>query len=355
MKNDLVELSNILDEHIEKGESLDLSERRRTTSKIDQYEEVISKGLTFDPFSPRTMTAESPYYNPYLQHPDGGFMPHPEETWIAGRAGTQGYETVREFYRITGDGEMDADYHRPKVIAQASRSQFARFSKSIDSFVEDGETIMKGAKVPVGTTHTFADGNTYKKLAEGKWAPVAGVESHATRRLLAHEDPKVRQQANDQLEVHAGHKMKINELIKQKKKEDEVVGRAKNEAVQAAASHTKQMMDKMYDGKPPKHLEEAHKKIMGDHGADLDPKATLEKEGEKLKPKTHHVAVKFTHQGKEYNHKFENVHGTSHQDAIARVQEILKQKLPGHQLTGVRAETPKQVEQKPPQRREANA
>jgi len=354
MKNDLLELSNILDEHIEKGEALTVKDRFKKISKIDQYEEVLQKGLTFDPFNPVSMTEDSPYYNPYQAHPMGGFYPHPSESWTSqggqGYARTSaGYAENDEFYRVAGDGQMDEKYYnREKVVAQASRSQFARFSKSIDNLFKGG--------VPVGTTHQYADGQTYKKIAEGRWSPVAGLEKDATRRQLSHTDPKVQARANQHLENHAAQKMEIQRLMKQRTREDEVVGRAKNEAVQAAASHTKEMMGKLYDGKVPKDVEAAHQKVMSDHGAEKkDPKEMLQKEGEGLKPKTHHVQVRFNHQGKEYSHKFENVHGATHQEAISRVQEILKQKLPGHQLTGVRAETPKEMGKEPSRQREARA
>jgi hypothetical protein len=343
MKNDLVELSNILDEHIEKGEALATKDRMRGSSRIDQYEEVLQKGLTFDPFNPRTMNEDSQYYNPYMQHPGGGFMPHPVESWMAQGKGEAGYETVKEFYRVTGDAPMDEEFYRPRVVAAAqSRSQFARFAKSLASKPATG-----GGKVAVGTVHTHSDGQSYKKVAEGRWAPVASNDSQAARYHLGHKDPAKRQVANDAIEGHAQKKAEIEGLIKQKKRDDEVVGRAKNEAVQAAASHTQNLVSKLYDGKVPKHVAEETNKIRGEHGADLDPKATLEKEGQKLKPKVHNVGVKFTHQGKEYSHKFEGVHGGSHQEAISRVQEILKKKLPGHQLTSVRAETPKEVATKP--------
>jgi hypothetical protein len=335
MKNDLAKLADILDEHIEKGEALE-AKSRLSGSRIEQYEEMISKGLTFDPFSPRTMTEDSQYYNPYLQHPSGGFMPHPVESWMAQGKSEAGYETVKEFYRVTGDAPMDEEFYRPQKAAIQSRSQFARFAKSLSS------PILKGGKVPVGTLHTHSDGQSYKKISEGRWAPVATNTSTSARHYLGHADPKKREIANNAIENHAQKRSEIEGLIKQKKRDDDLVGRAKNEAVQAAASHTHNMVSRLYDGKVPKHLAAETNKIRGEHGADLDPKATLEKEAHKLKPKTHDVSVKFSHQGKEYSHKFSGVHGGSHQEAISRVQEILKQKLPGHQLTGVRAETLKE-------------
>jgi len=336
MMNDLNKLSGLLDEHIEKGMKLDRKDRIKKSSRIELYEESISKGLSFDPFQPIAVTEDSPYYNPYAQHPMGGYYPHSTESWAAqgndsGARHVDGYRTVNEFYRVAGDEPMNG----PRMVQIQSQSRFAQLRKSVDD-------LIKAGPVPVGTTHTYADGQTYKKVAEGKWVASAGLEHKKTQKFLKHKDPSVRSKASHGIEQHASKKQAVEGMIKQRNNEQKVIGEAKNQAVQAAASHTKEMMGKLYDGKPPKAFNEAHEKIMAEHGAKkVDPKAALNQAGEGLKPKTHNVHVGFKHQGKDYTHKFEGVHAGTHQEAIQKVQEILKQKLPGHQLSSVRAETPK--------------
>lgn len=340
--SDIDKIASILDEHIEKG--LHLEANRRPSSKVEEYEETICKALSFNPNHPFEMKEDSPYYNPYAAHPMGGYYPYEKDTWTtqgdmrllgtsSGTRGADGYRTVDAFYNVAGDEPMD---FKPPIVQQ-STSIFAGFRKSIDDYV------IKGGPVPVGTTHTYADGQTYKKIAEGKWVATAGLESKKTEKYLKHKDPKVRGQASGAIEQHAGQKKNIQDMIKQRQGEQKVITEAKNQAVQAAGAHTHKMMSQMFDGKPPKQFQQAHEEHMKAHGAQSEnPKEMLKQHGEGLKPKTHNVKVGFTHQGKEYSHSFEGVAAGHHQEAIEKVTELLRQKLPGAQLTRVHAETTKQ-------------
>lgn len=364
MKNDLEILAGLLDSDIEKGLTLERRDLARD-SKIEAYEESIMKGLSFDPFNPIEMNDDRSFYNPYASHPMGGYYPHSAESWtsqgdhahLGTRAGTRnpdGYREVNEFHRVAGDSPMDDAYYRRGPAAQSvSTSRFATLRRSIDFLVEDGIAkaegfdidLMKGG-VPVGTVHTYADGQKYKKVAEGKWVPTAGLESKKTKNWLDHKDPKVRAHANHGIERHAAQKQKIEELMKQRQREQVVINEAKNQAVQAAAAHTKNVTSKLFDGKPPKEFEQEHEAHMNAHGAKpSDPKKMLAQAHEGLKPKTQDVKVHFTHQGKAYTHHFEGIHANHHQEAIERVTEILKQKLPGSQLTRVQAMTPKKKDE----------
>lgn len=360
MKNDLETLAGLLDGDIEKGLSLERRDLAKD-SRIEAFEESIIKGLSFDPFQPIEMNDDSSYYNPYQSHPMGGYYPHAKESWtsqgdnqhLGVRAGTRnedGYRQVGEFHRIAGDAPMDADFYGRGPNAQApSTSRFAQLRRSIPEIVEDGlrkgmgwdDDLMKGG-VPVGTVHTYADGQKYKKVAEGKWVPSAGLETKKTQNWLDHKDSSVRAHANHGIERHAEQKAKIESLMKQREREQVVIGEAKNQAVQAAATHMKNVTSKMYDGKPPKGFDEEHDAHMTAHGAKAsDPKKMLAQAHEGLKPKTQDVKVHFTHQGKAYSHHFEGIQAAHHQEAIERVTEILKQKLPGSQLTRVQATSPK--------------
>jgi len=368
---DLDKLSSILDEHIVKG----LATRPKT--KVEAIEQDLMKALSFDPFSPVQVTPESQYYNPYMQHPSGGYMPYPDTYWAeqaetvnyGGQTFTRprsagGYETVREFYSIVND----RDESNPRAIhplfqgrimpVLESQSRFSQFRKSHLDF------IFKGKPVPVGTVHVGPDGNKYKKMAEGKWVPVAGLEHRKFSKWVQHPDPKNQAHAARELEGTASKRLAIEEAIKEKTRHQATIDEAKNQAVRAAAEHTHKMVSHLYDGKPPKELDQAHREHVKMHGGDEGSRGGTRKLMHQLsanmKPKHHAVEVHFTHNGQEYKHRFPQVESQSHGEAIERVTQLMKERLPGHTLSRIHAETPKEQgsetpAKKPAPKGEANA
>ena len=357
MNRNLDKLSEILDEHIEKGMKI----TRRPTSKVEAYEQEISKSLSFNPFDPIAMTPDTQYYNPYMQHPSGGFMPYPDSYWAEQsetvKYGNQtftrprssaGYETVREFYSIVSDRDDDRPhaihplFQGPLQVRLESQSRFAQFRKSVDDY------IIKGSPVPVGHIHTAPDGKKYKKVAEGKWAPVASKEHRDFAGMMNDKtNPKAQAEAHQTLESSASKRKAIEDAIKEKMRSQKVIDEAKNQAVRAAADHTHKMVSSLYDGgKVPKEVDAAHKEHMKLHGADEGTRGgtrkLLHQISHNVKPMHHAVEVGFKYNGQEYTHRFPQVEAQSHSEAIARVQDILKEKLPGHTLSRIHAESPKE-------------
>jgi len=324
-------IGSLLDDTIEKGERL---ERK---SRIEQYEETLTKSLSHDPFRPHQMNVDSPYHNPYRQLADGSFAPQTlEELEYSGR-NLEHYGTVKQFYRDAGV-EREIRSERDHQALQASiNNRFRSFAKSLDTLSKGepapGTQKPKGG-VPVGTVHTYSDGQRYRKIAEGKWAPLAGLEKQTASRLLA--DPKHGPQANATMEAHAGQALKIQEALERKQREQEVVEQAKNAARQETITHMKKIIDKLYDDKPPKEMEKLFKEGIegaakeGPHKLDRKPMDGIEP-GDK--PVTnpaghakHSVSVDFQHGGQNYSRQF-NVMARTPAEATQRVHEGITQRL----------------------------
>jgi hypothetical protein len=304
---DLKKLSEILDEHIEKGLA-----HEKPSSKIEAMEDQIMKSLSHDPFAPVEMSVDSPYHNPY-KFVDGGFIPYAPEHWSREDAYTQ------QFY------DTFVNY----------RKSFGALNALKDS-VED--LISKGEPVPIGTVHTYRDGQKYKKVSEGKWTPMAGLETSKTREHLENKDPKHAASANAEMERHASQKLAIEAAIKRKEDQSNTVETAKREAMQAAVGHMKETVGKMGIKSPEldQHFKQAEEKYRTPTPGE-DHQKKIQTVADKLNTK-HKVKLDFTVDGHNYSHEFDVSAGT-HSDASARAQDELKRKLPNAQVTKVHAET----------------
>jgi hypothetical protein len=315
MRLDMNELASLLDEPIEKGTRLE-----RRSSKISRFEEQISKGLSHDPFMPHTMNDDSPYYNPYRQI-DGGYAPYPVSHWVDQGKKEEDYLTTQQYYAQIAP-------------AAPQMEKFRGFARSIT------HDLVKAGAVPVGTVHTYRDGQRYKKQAEGQWVPLAGLESDKLRSHLEHAKPEHREMANQEMERHASQTSQIQDAIKRKEGEEKVTGEAKRQAMKEAIAHVRGAMKHLYDGPLPEKLEQHFKQAEKKHAdkkPELKPEQHLEKLGETLAGKKHHVTVGFTHSGKQYEHTFQNVQAASHGEATDKVTTELGKKLKGAQIHRIKA------------------
>jgi hypothetical protein len=267
------------------------------------------------------MNDDSPYYNPYRQI-DGGYAPYPVAHWVEQGKKEEDYLTTQQFYAQIA----------PAKVEMAAFRGFAR------SIVND---LLKAGAVPVGTVHTYRDGQRYRKQAEGQWVPLAGLETGKTRQHLEHPDPKHRGMANQEMERHASQTSAIQDAIKQKESEERVTGEAKRQAMKEAIGHIRGAMKHLFDGPIPEKLDSQLKQAEAKHASakpEVKPEQHLEKLGETLAGKKHHVTVGFTHQGKQYEHTFQNVQAASHGEATDKVTSELGKKLKGAQIHRIRSE-----------------
>lgn len=254
MFNDLEKLASTLDEHIEKGLKLEKK------SRIEVYEEQIAKGLSHDPFQPHEMSYDSPYYNPYRLVPGEGFLPYPAEYW-------EGLGKNKDDYRLTSEL-----YQR-----------IAPVQKALDGLYGLGRAVVqdleKGGAVPIGTVHTYADGQRYKKVREGVWTPLAGLETKSHSKWLEHKDPKVRAKANTMIEEHAGKADKLKELIDKRSHDQKHGDEIKRQAMKEAIGHVRTAMSKIYDGDVPKGMEEHFKSVEDKAGLPSELQRKIGKRG----------------------------------------------------------------------------
>jgi ppGpp synthetase/RelA/SpoT-type nucleotidyltranferase len=144
---DMREIASILDETIEKAEAIKAREQAE-----------IKKSLSFNPFTPVTMSpSSSRYYNPYRSLPDGSFAPHPVDHYQKQNpdkfnSDPTAYREVKDFYSAAG----------------------VAMKRSLMDEVDD---IVKGVKLPIGTIHEWK-GQQFKKIREGEWRPVTNDKSH---------------------------------------------------------------------------------------------------------------------------------------------------------------------------------
>lgn len=314
MFSDLESLASILDEHIVKALA--------KPTKIQRLERDIIKGLSHDPFNPVLMTEDVGYYNPYRQMADGSFVPFPVEHWEEQGHRPEHYLTTKQFY----------EKYMPPT---AARQKFDSFARSIEN------DLYKAGAVPIGTVHTYRDGGKYKKVGEGKWAPVEG-QSDRMKTWLSHPNPEYKRQANQEIEDHGTKVTALESMMKRRQGEAKTMDEFKQKIQTELMGKVKEAMAKLYDGKMPKEMDEHFDKISGKGEEKVNPKQALKDLEQHVggKPK-HHVTLKFLHNGKKYEHTFQNVDGAGHHDAINTVTEGLKKKLKGAQLLGANAVTAK--------------
>jgi len=245
MKKDILEIASILDDGIVKAHS----RARRKMRKI-------RKGLSFNPMAPHEMSADSPYYCPYLQLQDGSFAPYPEEVWNQDPTNTN-YRTVQQFYSVVGEN------FRPGPAVR----EFRIFKKSVPSKVKvvkasTGRQSDLHHEVAIGTIHTYKDGRKYRKVSAGVWVP----EKLETQHSLMHHDDKKRKAAHGELERHAQHTRKIESVLKQKKDRAKMIEEAKKEVLR----HIRGSIGKLFDGPMPDGLKQ-----------DYDLRRKLQKKGKK--------------------------------------------------------------------------
>lgn len=250
--------SSLLDETIEKGHKLE--ERKLLKSKKERQE--LRKALSHNPFQPHDMTGESPYYNPYKFDETGtGWMPLPANEWydMGKKPEIDNYLTTKQFYGEAG----------PQSMIDQTLNRFAQLRRSLtpDLIKAEPQTPKPSAggnKAPIGTVHTYKDGNRYKKFAEGDWRPLAGLETGDMRDRL--KSPQHGKNANETLEshhsytqglhkdidTHAEKHMKISGHIKEKQKQEDTKSSVKKDTL----GTLKTVLEKMNGGKLPPELEE---------------------------------------------------------------------------------------------------
>jgi hypothetical protein len=357
------EISALLNDTIQKGE------RFTKRSKVDQFEQEILKSLTFNPYQPHQMNDSSPYYNPYMRLADGSFAPHGVEHWSERGLDPNEYITTKVFYEQAGiNRERASERASQRVVSELYRQRFgksealAKAEQGVKNLKQaTSQTIGKTGPaaapsnkapraVPVGTVHTHTDGLQYKKVAEGQWMPVKGNKTHE----LMHSDPKVRQKAGMDIEGQAGKVAAVQDAIKQKQREEQIVEQATQAAKKEVMTHVRDVVTQLYGGQLPPEVDQKmaeaqhgaagdgpkkldHSPIDGATPADKEPTTATGK-------KPHSVTVGFIYNGQEYNRTF-NVDAKSHTDAMQTIHDGIVKKLGrGVQLTQLSAKTPNRDE-----------
>ena len=322
----LNDLALILDETIAKGGEIEEQDLKKSLLKrID-----IRKALSHDPFTPVNMGHDSEYYNPYkYSYEDGAYMPHTPEYWYEQGKDPQvdEYHTVQRFYGR-------------KVDMSATMSRFSDLRRSLDS-----TDLVKAGAVPVGTIHTYKDGMKYKKIAEGKWSPVAGNEyggGHDQEKMhhrLMSPDARERQHGSKALDYHAEQKSKIQEAINQKQKQAEDEHGAKT----AALDHVKAATEFIHGKNVPTHIKHKMNEFEAKTAEEHPHKQALTKLNQDLNLKPHKVKVDMTINGKKMSHEFNNVHGNSMDDVREKVAQQLQKILPNARVDKLHIEKQSQI------------
>lgn len=273
----------------------------------------LNKSLTFDPFSPHEMNSESSYYNPY-RFVDGGYMPHPTSYW-----------------REQGKREEIDNYHQTNIYFE----KYGNRSNALKSFAETvGEDLIKAGAVPIGTVHTYKNGDKFKKVGEGRWQPVGEVKAGQA------PTQKTRDIDHDQTEKDAQKISDLRDAIKNKYAE------SGTEQKHTAATHAqlKEFAHAVFGDELPDgvkaHLDKKEKEL----GKPNVPAAMQKpiKEIQRHFTKKHHVSVTFKVNGQTYKHDFKDVTGDS-QDAVqAQITDMLKKKIPGATITRIHTEKSKE-------------
>ncbi len=266
MKAEIEDFVTLLDEHVIKG---------HLTSHVDVMEESIMKSLSHNPFDPVVMNEESGYYNPYRQLADGSYVPHPVKHWEDQGKAAEHYGTTRQMYAMMG---VEKSLGKLRTLGRLVKSDAS-----------------KAGAVPVGTIHTYRDGMKYKKVAEGHWQAV-GQHSERMKTWLNHPNPEYKRQANQEIERHGTQVTALEEMIKRKEANQQVVQEAKHAATKEVLGHLKKIVGHLYDGAPPKEIQDQIKKL-----EEKDPdaaKVLQELSGEISGKPRHDVHMKFLHNGK---------------------------------------------------------
>lgn len=253
-KSDLDKLADTLDEHILKG----LKPRR--ISKVEQAEAELHKSLSHDPFSPFEMTQDSPFYNPY-RNVDGAYLPYSADYWESQGKDRDAYLTTTNLYARLGG---------------VNKSLGAL--KKMARFLGQGDLI-KGGAVPIGTVHTYRDGQRYKKVADGKWTPMAGLEKHTVKDAMTDKNPARQELGHQAVEQHAEKTGRLKELLDQKLKDQKVIHESTTEGVKQTMAHVKTLMSKLYDGPMPKELEDHIENVISSAGLPKDLREKIKRGG----------------------------------------------------------------------------
>jgi hypothetical protein len=160
----------------------------------------------------------------------------------------------------------------------------------------------------------------YRKIAEGKWAPV----KDESKPMTGHDD----------IERHALGISQVNEHIKAKTREQSTTEEIKEEARREAVKTVQEAMKQIFGSEMPEGLSKYFGKIQqGNDAKDIEKQkdaptklGEIEKE---LKSKKHKVSVEFTHNGKKYTHEFASIDGHSPEDVKGRVADLIKKRIPG--------------------------
>lgn len=258
----------------------------------------MGKSLSHNPFEPVEMSSESSYYNPYRMV-DGAFLPHPTAYW-------------REQGKLA---HVDS-YNQTDVFF----STYFGKSQALKNFADTvGSDLVKGGAVPVGTVHTYKNGDKFKKVGEGQWQPVGEV--------------KVKTPDHATTEKDAGHVAKIRDAIKAKYKDQESV----QAHTTAGHAQLKEFAHAIFGDELPEgvkaHLDKKEKELSKPN---VHPSAVKPiKEIQRHFTKKHKVNVTFKINGQPYTHSFENVNGGSQDEVSNTVTEMIKKKIPGAQITRV--------------------
>lgn len=109
------DIASVLDDVILKSEHLVQRDREREANQ----KRALRKSLSFDPFRPHEMTAESGFYNPYRQLGDGSYAPHRAAYWMEQAPGSM---PDSEFGINTSKVWADEGGHAREVRADGYRS-----------------------------------------------------------------------------------------------------------------------------------------------------------------------------------------------------------------------------------------
>lgn len=296
--SDILEISKSLDDVIEKGSRLESKSSGGS----------LRKGLTFDPTRPYEMTSESEFYNPYRQLEGGGYMPYPVDYW-----------------REKGKTASKEPYIEVQILYDQIEFKRSQYNGQILKSMND---LFKG-EVPVGTTHTYSNGVTYKKLAPGRWAPVKDT----SKPMTGHAD----------IEAHAKQVLGLKDAIKNKQKEEDSSKQSVEAARREAFNHAKEIASHIFGDELPERLKQHFDKkeaeySMKDKDKGNTPEQKLVALDKEVKGKKHSVKVQFTHNGKQYDHEFKNVMGHSQSEISGRISDLVKKKIPGAMINKIKTE-----------------
>jgi hypothetical protein len=333
MFTDLTDLANILDEHISKG----LAKEKH--SKIEILEDCISKGLSFDPFNPQTMQPDDDtYYNPYRVAAEGGFLPFRAEHWEGMGKDKTAYLTTTNLY-----SQFESQEDRMSRVAQAQQKLFS-FAKSLDS------DLIKAGVVPIGTVHTYSDGQRYVKVSEGRWNPVAASASSRMGKYLKHPNKEWQDKAHKNIDEHADRVAEIKDAMSRRVQTD--FHGESHEKTKEAIGSLKNAFKRFYEnGEVPDEVNSHFDKLLAgmDQAKKMADTAIKDQKNPKPEEKNeakHHVVIHFKHNGEDYSHRFENVKAGNHGDAVHKITKLLDQKLKGAQIQRIHAETAPEQEAK---------